>query len=131
METASAEVRTLPVGRAFFADEQGTFLRTTWHLDRGFVNLSVWRDAVCIVTFHLPVEDSARLATFLIEGLGEATTALLQSRAAPAVVPPPPDGLRPAPPTTASDVVGQLTEAARSARRCLADWIRPSGDAAS
>jgi hypothetical protein len=89
---ASAAVQTLPIGRAFFADERGVVLRATWHLDRGFVNMSIWRDDSCVATFQLAVQDSARLAAFLVEGLGDATASLLdqQRQVALTALPPPP-----------------------------------------
>ena len=94
-EPAHAAVRTLPVGRAFFADERGVMLRTTWHLDRGFLNMSIWQDTLCVATFQLQVADAARLAGFLVEGLGDATTAMLEARELQAEIvhrpdPPPP-----------------------------------------
>ena len=42
------------------------------------VNLTVWKDNRCTETFHLSVGDAARLAGFLVEGLGEATSELLR-----------------------------------------------------
>jgi hypothetical protein len=66
------EVHQLPAGRALFVDERGTGLRATWHAERGFVNLSVWRDDRCVETFHLPVAEVGRLATFLVGGLADA-----------------------------------------------------------
>ena len=74
-----AEVHDLPVGRVLFADEQGVGLRATWHLERRMVNLSVWRENRCVETFRLAVGDAARLAGFLVEGLGEATAGLLRA----------------------------------------------------
>jgi hypothetical protein len=68
-------------------DDQGIGLRATWHLERGFVNLSLWREDRCVETFHLSVGDSARLVGFLVDGLSEATSTLV---AAP---PPPPPTL--------------------------------------
>lgn len=67
----------LPVGRELFVDERGVGLRATWHLEHGFVNVSVWRDDVCTETFHLSVTDAARLVGFLADGLGEATSSFL------------------------------------------------------
>jgi hypothetical protein len=121
MGTASAQVRTLPTGRAFFADEQDTFLRATWHGDRGFVNLSLWRDAVCVGTFHLPIADSARLAAFLVEGLGEAAAALLEN---PRAVPP----VRLAPPVGAPGAGAPWSAAASAVGRRVADLLRRPAD---
>lgn len=67
-----AEVRRLPVGRLLAVDERGVGLRATWHLDRGFLNLSLWRDDVCVETFHLDPRDATRLAAFIADGLFEA-----------------------------------------------------------
>jgi hypothetical protein len=71
-------VHRLPVGRELFVDERGVGLRATWHLDHGFVNVSVWRDDVCTETFHLSVSDAARLVGFLAEGLGAASAAYVE-----------------------------------------------------
>jgi hypothetical protein len=96
-EPAVADIRALPVGRAFFADERGVVMRTTWHLDRGFLNLSIWRDNLCVSTFQLAVADTARLVGFLVDGLGEATSMLVggtetaaAARRPVAAAPPPP-----------------------------------------
>ena len=75
-------VHHLPVGRELFVDERGVGLRATWHLEHGFVNVSVWRDDVCTETFHLSVSDAARLVGFLAEGLATATTAYVGEVAA-------------------------------------------------
>ena len=66
------DVHRLPAGRALFVDERGMGLRATWHAERGFVNLSVWRDDRCVETFHLPVADVDRLVSFLVGGLADA-----------------------------------------------------------
>jgi hypothetical protein len=67
-----AEVRQLPVGRLLAVDERGIGMRATWHLDKGFLNVSLWRDDVCVETFHLAPGDAARLAAFIAEGLFDA-----------------------------------------------------------
>src|SRR4051794_5997137 len=115
-EPAPAAVRTLPVGRAFFADERGVMLRTTWHLDRGFLNMSIWQDTLCVATFQLQVTDAARLAGFLVEGLGDATATLLDERAQPPEhrpKAPPPAYVPPAPsiPAAAGDAVRSVLSA--------------------
>jgi hypothetical protein len=66
------EVRQLPAGRALFADARGVGMRVTWHLERGIVNLSIWREGRCVETFWLPVHDVARLVGFLVDGLAGA-----------------------------------------------------------
>ncbi len=74
METGA--VYRLPVqGRHFVVDERGVGMRATWHLDRGFVNLSLWRNESCVETFHLTPSEAGRLVGFLANGLGEAVQA--------------------------------------------------------
>lgn len=87
-------VHELPVGRLLSLDERGVGLRLTWRLDKGFVNLSLWRDDVCVETFHLHPGEAARLVSFLVQGLAEATTSsvaaspvLLPVEEAPAATP--------------------------------------------
>ena len=82
-----AEVRQLPVGRILAVDERGIGLRATWHLERGFINLSLWREDVCVETFHLRPSDAANLVSFLVSGLAEVVE---QPAPAPAVEPAPP-----------------------------------------
>jgi hypothetical protein len=60
------------VGRAYFVDDRGRGLRATWHAERGLVNLSFWRDDVCVETFRLPIADVPAFVTFLVDGLGQA-----------------------------------------------------------
>jgi hypothetical protein len=71
------EVRQLPAGRALFVDERGVGLRATWHLERGIVNLSIWREDRCVETFWLPVADVGRLVSFLVGGLSDVATQAL------------------------------------------------------
>jgi len=68
-------VHELPVGRHFSIDERGVALRATWRLDRGFVNLSLWRDDRCVETFHLTPEEAARFVSFLVGGVAATTAA--------------------------------------------------------
>ena len=68
-----AEVRELPVGRILAVDERGIGLRCTWHLERGFINLSLWRGDTCVETFHLSPSDAAGLVSFLTAGLADVT----------------------------------------------------------
>lgn len=89
METGA--VYELPVGRHFSIDERGVALRATWHLDQGFVNVSLWRDDRCSETFHLAPAEAAELVSFLVTGLAGAagaTSAMASERLR--VVPPPP-----------------------------------------
>lgn len=55
--------------RALFVDERGHGLRATWHLEQGFVHLSMWRDDRCVETLRLSAEEAARLLEFLADGL--------------------------------------------------------------
>ena len=73
MGAVEAEVRHLPVGRILAVDERGIGLRCTWHLERGFINLSLWRDDTCVETFHLSPNDAASLVSFLTAGLADVT----------------------------------------------------------
>lgn len=70
----SGVVRTLPAGRHLAIDERGVAMRATWHLDRGFLNLSLWRDDRCSETFHLAPAQAAELVSFVVGGLAEAAT---------------------------------------------------------
>ncbi len=96
------EVHQLPVGRALFVDDRGIGLRATWHLDRGIVNLSVWRDDRCVETFWLSVADAGQLVSFLVGGLTDVATQLVT---APAPTEPPGSG-------RLASVVGRLRRVA-------------------
>jgi hypothetical protein len=96
-----------PSGRAFFADERGIVLRSTWYTERGFLNLSIWKDATCVATFHLQVADVARFTSFLVEGLGRTATEAVSRRTTPE----PASG---AGPSAGPDVVSELTRATRA-----------------
>lgn len=66
-------VHHLPVQPRHFAlDERGVGLRATWHLDRGFVNLSLWSGDRCVQTFHLSPVEAGRLVGFLAGVLADA-----------------------------------------------------------
>lgn len=67
-------VRQLPVGCHLVVDERGVGMRATWRLDRGFVNVSLWKDDSCVETFHLDPGAAADLIGFLVQGLADATT---------------------------------------------------------
>jgi hypothetical protein len=85
----SGAVYQLPVqGRHFVVDERDIGLRATWHLDRGFVNLSLWRDDRCVETFHLTPVEAGRLIGFLASGLGDAVSAPVPRPPVSAVPPP-------------------------------------------
>lgn len=74
-------------------DERGIGLRATRRLERGFVNLSLWRHDRCVETFRLTPAEASRLIGFLVEGLARAVP-----EPAPAVAlapaPPPAGGYR-------------------------------------
>ncbi len=111
-----ATVRQLPVGRVLFVDERDVGLRATWHLDRGFANLSVWRGDRCQETFHLKVTDAARFIGFLAEGLGTLATGEASPAHAPVGAP--------------GEPVLRLVRARAGAgvddlRRRLAAWVAP------
>jgi hypothetical protein len=77
-----ATVQQLPVGRLLLLDERGVGMRASWHLDRGFANLSTWRGDRCQETFHLSVADAAALIDFLADGLAEAAAGEAPDRTA-------------------------------------------------
>lgn len=63
-------------GRRFIVlDKRGVGLRATWHAERGFVNLSLWRDDRCVETFHLTPEAASDLVTFVMRALASAIPA--------------------------------------------------------
>lgn len=68
------ELHHLKVGREWFLDDQGHGMRVTWHLERGFVNLSLWRDDTCRETFHLPLGEVSRVVGVLVAGLEAAAS---------------------------------------------------------
>jgi len=78
MELAAQQ--QLPVGRHLAVDERGVLLRATWRLDHGFINLSLWRDDVCVETFHLTPAAAAELISFLASGLADATAVASAAR---------------------------------------------------
>lgn len=76
MGMADGSVQQLPVqGRHFALDERGVGLRATWHLELGFVNLSLWSGDRCVQTFHLTPVEAGRLVAFLANGLAESVPA--------------------------------------------------------
>lgn len=79
----ASEVRHLPTGTLLAVDERGAGLRATWRLERGFVNLSLWRGGRCQETFHLSPAAAADLVHFLVDGLaGAAAAAAADARGA-------------------------------------------------
>jgi hypothetical protein len=69
-----ARAPELPSGRMLAMVERGVVLRATWRLDRGFLNLSLWRNGRCVETFHLTPATAAEFMSFLVHGLADATT---------------------------------------------------------
>ena len=60
-------------GRRFIVlDEQGVGLRATWHPERGFVNVSLWRDDRCVETFHLTPGSASDLTAFVMRALASS-----------------------------------------------------------
>jgi hypothetical protein len=108
-----AEVYELPTGRVLFSDDEGRILRATWHLDRGFVNLSVWKFDRCTETFRLSIGDAAQLVGFLVDGLSDATARLLSAVTAPVS------------PIHESAATTSVARRVRSGRARLAAWIAP------
>ena len=49
-------------------------MRVSWHLDRGCVVLSTWRDGHCVATTRLTPAEAAHLIQVLSEGLAAAAT---------------------------------------------------------
>ncbi len=81
-------VYQLPVrNRHLDIDERGVGLRATWHLNRGFLNLSLWRDDRCVETFHLTPGGAGRLVGFIVSGLADAVS---EGDPYPAATMPPP-----------------------------------------
>jgi hypothetical protein len=58
--------------RLFVVDDEGRGLRATWRPDRGFINLSIWRDRRCVETFHLTPADAGQLIGFMAGALTAA-----------------------------------------------------------
>ena len=113
----SGVVYQLPVQRRHFVvDERGIGLRATWHLDRGFVNVSLWRDDRCVETFHLTPAEAGRLIGFLASGLGDAVSAQAPSPLVSAVP-------APADPLPRESVVSQLPELLQRIRRDVAEAL--------
>jgi hypothetical protein len=114
METGA--VHQLPVGRHFALDERGIGLRATWHMERGFVNLSLWRDDRCVETFHLTPVEAGRLIGFLARGLADAVPP--QAERAPVALAPAPAG-----PCGHDSVATRLSDRLAYVRRDLAEAL--------
>lgn len=114
MGDAAEVVRQLPSARTVLMDQRGVGLRATWHHDRGFANLSLWRGDRCEGTFRLAAADAAELIGFLVDGLGRragepAAAPTVEPRTYEAAVPP-------------TEVV---TAVVRDLRRRAASWLTP------
>jgi len=113
----SGVVYQLPVqGRHFVLDERGIGLRATWHLDVGFVNLSLWRNDRCVETFHLTPAEAGRLIGFLASGLGDAVSAQAPPPLVSAVA-------APADPLSGESVPSQLPDLLQRIRRDAAEAL--------
>jgi hypothetical protein len=66
--------------RHFVVDGEGRGLRATWRPDRGFINLSIWRDQRCVETFHLTPADAGQLIGFMAGALTAAVPIPQQRR---------------------------------------------------
>jgi hypothetical protein len=71
--------------RHFAVDDRGTGLPATWHLERGLVNLSLWRHDRGVETFHSTPVEAADLVGFLAAGLADAVAPTPASRPLAAV----------------------------------------------
>lgn len=62
----------MPPRGEWFADARDgdRALRASWHLERGCVVLSTWRDETCTGTARLAPSEAARLVALLADGLG-------------------------------------------------------------
>ena len=98
--------RAGPPTRHLALDERGVGLRATWHLERGFVNVSLWRDDHCVETFHLTPPEAGRLVGFLVDGMAAAV---------------PPPAVRAVPPVVAPAIAGGPV---RGRVAGVLDWIR-------
>jgi hypothetical protein len=70
------EQRGLPGRREVFIDDRGAGLRLTWHADQMTTVVSLWREDVCIGTFHLEPLEAARVIEFLSSQLAEVAADL-------------------------------------------------------
>lgn len=50
----------------------GSYLRTTWHVEGRVFVVSTWNDQVCTGAIRVPVEGAAELVGLLVDGLAEA-----------------------------------------------------------
>lgn len=57
--------------REIIPDGDGSALRATWHMEAGYVVISLWRGDTCVATSQLPPREAGRLATFITGGLAD------------------------------------------------------------
>lgn len=50
----------------------GSYLRTTWHVEGRMFVVSTWNDQVCTGAIRVPVEGASELVGLLVDGLAEA-----------------------------------------------------------
>jgi hypothetical protein len=105
----------LPVGRHLAVDERGVLLRATWRLDHGFINLSLWREDLCVETFHLTPAAAAELVSFLASGLADATAVASAARLIAIEA----EAEREVPPSPAT----RVTEQVRTTSRSVRSWV--------
>lgn len=94
------EVHDGVAGRYHASDERDIGFRATWRPAYGFINLSLWRDGLCVETFHLTPAQASTLIGFIASSLAAAVPP--PSRGVLALLPDP--ALPPAPQRT---TVGQ------------------------
>lgn len=75
MERGGAASKPEAMQRYLAVDDDGRGLRATWRPAQGMTNLSLWRDDVCVETFHLSTEQMGELIAFLATGLATAVPA--------------------------------------------------------
>lgn len=77
-----AKARPLPEAGSIFLDARGDdrALRVSWHLDKGVVVLSLWRENVCSGSFRMAVDDVPEMIASLRPGLDAAYDVALQRR---------------------------------------------------
>jgi hypothetical protein len=59
----------------------GSYLRTTWHVEGRVFVVSTWNDQVCTGAIRIPVEGAAELVGLLADGLAEASVTPVESAA--------------------------------------------------
>lgn len=115
----------LPAHRRHLAvDERGVGLRITWHLDRGILNLSLWREDRCVETFHLTPAEAGRLVGFVATGLADAVPEPVRGPLLAVVAEPSSPASRPEHSARPSDRLGTLRCDLAEALERAADRLR-------